>query len=264
MRRCRVTWTAFCALIPGRPGTTAERAEFLGHCLRRGECQVHIASGAVSRLRDRQASAHFFGRDFIEVVVVDPALPPLRNRPGSAPARARAPRAPRRFSLPRTPPTRPCGRYCAAKAGHSAVNSTDLTTAILSWSSTAPARGRQARCQRPRKPSRAEGLTLAHRKGPGHLGALSRRRTRILPRRARSRSSMLTNPAPGPRRLASEPLAIVAERRRRALPRPPRPARRAGPGPRRACRRSGWLPGSRSRPLPRSPPGSGRVGRREP
>jgi ribosomal protein S18 acetylase RimI-like enzyme len=50
-----------------------QRAEFLGHCLRRGECQVHIASGAVTGFVIVKP-VHFFGRDFIELLVVDPAL----------------------------------------------------------------------------------------------------------------------------------------------------------------------------------------------
>jgi len=51
----------------------AERAEFRRHCVLLGECQVHVADGAVTGFVIVKP-AHFFGRDFIELLVVDPAL----------------------------------------------------------------------------------------------------------------------------------------------------------------------------------------------
>jgi GNAT superfamily N-acetyltransferase len=50
-----------------------ERAEFLRHCLMLGECQVHVANRAVTGFVIVKP-AHFFGRDFIELLVVDPAV----------------------------------------------------------------------------------------------------------------------------------------------------------------------------------------------
>lgn len=50
-----------------------ERAEVLRHCLKLGQCQVHVADGAVTGFVIVKP-AHFFGRDFIEVLMVDPAL----------------------------------------------------------------------------------------------------------------------------------------------------------------------------------------------
>jgi ribosomal protein S18 acetylase RimI-like enzyme len=50
----------------------SERAEFLRDSLLAGECHVHIAAGAVTGFVII-TPAHFFGRDFIEVLVVAPA-----------------------------------------------------------------------------------------------------------------------------------------------------------------------------------------------
>ena len=53
----------------GDPG----RAEFLRSSLMLGQCQVHVADGAVTGFVIVKP-AHFFGRDFIELLIVDPAL----------------------------------------------------------------------------------------------------------------------------------------------------------------------------------------------
>ena len=50
-----------------------ERAEFLRHSLILGECQVHVTDGAVTGFMIVKP-AGFFGRDFIELLIVDPAL----------------------------------------------------------------------------------------------------------------------------------------------------------------------------------------------
>jgi len=50
-----------------------ERAEFLRSSLMLGQCQVHVAGGAVTGFVIVKP-AHFFGRDFIELLTVDPAL----------------------------------------------------------------------------------------------------------------------------------------------------------------------------------------------
>jgi ribosomal protein S18 acetylase RimI-like enzyme len=50
-----------------------ERAEFLRSSLMLGQCQVHVADGAVTGFVIAKP-AHFFGRDFIELLIVDPAL----------------------------------------------------------------------------------------------------------------------------------------------------------------------------------------------
>ena len=52
----------------------SERAQFLRHSVELGECQVHIASGAAVTGFVIVKPAHFFGRDFIELLVVDPRL----------------------------------------------------------------------------------------------------------------------------------------------------------------------------------------------
>jgi GNAT superfamily N-acetyltransferase len=49
-----------------------ERAEFLRHCLDAGECRVHVA-GEVLTGYVIVLPAHFFGRDFVELLIVDPA-----------------------------------------------------------------------------------------------------------------------------------------------------------------------------------------------
>jgi GNAT superfamily N-acetyltransferase len=49
-----------------------ERAEFLRHCLDAGECRVHVA-GEVLAGFVIVLPAHFFGRDFVELLMVDPA-----------------------------------------------------------------------------------------------------------------------------------------------------------------------------------------------
>ena len=48
-----------------------ERAEFLRHCLDLGECRVYVVDEVVAGFVIVQP-AHFFGRDFIELLVVDP------------------------------------------------------------------------------------------------------------------------------------------------------------------------------------------------
>lgn len=48
-----------------------ERAEFLRHGLDLGECRVYVAGEVVAGFVVVQP-AHFFGRDFIELLVVDP------------------------------------------------------------------------------------------------------------------------------------------------------------------------------------------------
>ena len=50
-----------------------ERAEFLRSSLLLGQCQVHVADGAVTGFVIVKP-AHFFGRDFLEFLIVDPAL----------------------------------------------------------------------------------------------------------------------------------------------------------------------------------------------
>jgi ribosomal protein S18 acetylase RimI-like enzyme len=50
-----------------------ERVEFLNRCLMLGQCQVHVANGALTGFVIVKP-AHFFGRDFIDLLVVDPAL----------------------------------------------------------------------------------------------------------------------------------------------------------------------------------------------
>jgi ribosomal protein S18 acetylase RimI-like enzyme len=51
----------------------SERAQFLRHSVELGECQVHMASGAVTGFVIVKP-AHFFGRDFIELLTVDPRI----------------------------------------------------------------------------------------------------------------------------------------------------------------------------------------------
>ncbi len=48
-----------------------ERAEFLRHCLDLGECRVHVAGEVVAGFVV-VLPAHFFGRDFVELLIVDP------------------------------------------------------------------------------------------------------------------------------------------------------------------------------------------------
>ena len=48
-----------------------ERAESLRHSVERGECRVYVADEVVAGFVIVQP-AHFFGRDFIELLVVDP------------------------------------------------------------------------------------------------------------------------------------------------------------------------------------------------
>lgn len=47
-----------------------QRAEFLSRCTAVGECHVYIADGNMAGFVVRR-QAHFFGRDFIELLVVD-------------------------------------------------------------------------------------------------------------------------------------------------------------------------------------------------
>ena len=54
-------------------GGDRERAEFLNHSVMLGECQVHVDNGAVTGFVIVKP-AHFFGRDFIELLIVDPAV----------------------------------------------------------------------------------------------------------------------------------------------------------------------------------------------
>jgi ribosomal protein S18 acetylase RimI-like enzyme len=49
------------------------RAEFLRHCLKLGQCQVHVVNGAVTGFVIVKP-AHFFGRDFVELLMIDPAF----------------------------------------------------------------------------------------------------------------------------------------------------------------------------------------------
>jgi GNAT superfamily N-acetyltransferase len=49
-----------------------ERAEFLRHCLDLGECWVYVGDEVVAGFVIVQP-ARFFGRDFIELLMVDPA-----------------------------------------------------------------------------------------------------------------------------------------------------------------------------------------------
>jgi len=49
-----------------------ERAGLLRSSLMAGECQVHVAGGAVTGFVIVKP-AHFFGRDFVELLIVDPA-----------------------------------------------------------------------------------------------------------------------------------------------------------------------------------------------
>jgi ribosomal protein S18 acetylase RimI-like enzyme len=49
-----------------------QRAEFLSRCTAVGECHVYVADGNVSGFVVRRP-AHFFGRDFVELLVVDAA-----------------------------------------------------------------------------------------------------------------------------------------------------------------------------------------------
>lgn len=48
------------------------RADLLSRAVAFGECHVHASGGAVTGFVVRRP-AHFFGRDFIELLVVDPA-----------------------------------------------------------------------------------------------------------------------------------------------------------------------------------------------
>lgn len=48
------------------------RAEFLSRCTAVGECHVYVAGGTVAGFVVRRP-AHFFGRDFVELLVVDAA-----------------------------------------------------------------------------------------------------------------------------------------------------------------------------------------------
>lgn len=49
------------------------RAEFLRRCVDLGECLVFLNQGSVAGFAVVR-SAHFFGRDFVDLVMVDPAL----------------------------------------------------------------------------------------------------------------------------------------------------------------------------------------------
>ena len=49
----------------------AERAELLRHCLNLGEVQVQVDHGSVTGFVIRKPG-YFFGRDFIELLMVDP------------------------------------------------------------------------------------------------------------------------------------------------------------------------------------------------
>ena len=60
-----------------------ERAEFLRRSVDLGECRVYVAGEVVAGFVVVQP-AHFFGRDFIELLVVDPDSPPVGHRPDLA------------------------------------------------------------------------------------------------------------------------------------------------------------------------------------
>jgi GNAT superfamily N-acetyltransferase len=62
-----------------------ERAELLRHCLNHGEIQVLVDHGSVTGFVIRKP-AYFFGRDFIELLMVDPR----RRRSGTGRALLRA------------------------------------------------------------------------------------------------------------------------------------------------------------------------------
>jgi GNAT superfamily N-acetyltransferase len=49
------------------------RADLLSRCVAFGECHVHLTDGVVTGFVVRRP-AHFFGRDFIELLVVDAAF----------------------------------------------------------------------------------------------------------------------------------------------------------------------------------------------
>jgi ribosomal protein S18 acetylase RimI-like enzyme len=49
-----------------------ERAEFIQHCVGLGECRVYVTGEVVAGFVVVQP-AHFFGRDFVELLIVDPA-----------------------------------------------------------------------------------------------------------------------------------------------------------------------------------------------
>ena len=49
-----------------------ERTEFLRHSVDRGECQVYVTGEVVAGFVI-VLPAHFFGRDFVELLIVDPA-----------------------------------------------------------------------------------------------------------------------------------------------------------------------------------------------
>jgi ribosomal protein S18 acetylase RimI-like enzyme len=53
-------------------GGDPERTELLSRCVRLGECQVHIQRGAVTGFVIVRP-AQFYGRDFVELLIVDPA-----------------------------------------------------------------------------------------------------------------------------------------------------------------------------------------------
>jgi GNAT superfamily N-acetyltransferase len=62
-----------------------DRAEFLRRCLDLGECLVYLDRGSVGGFAIVKPG-HFFGRDFIELLMVDPA----RRRSGAGRALLRA------------------------------------------------------------------------------------------------------------------------------------------------------------------------------
>jgi GNAT superfamily N-acetyltransferase len=49
-----------------------ERAEFLRRCVGLGDCLVHLDDGSVAGFAVVRP-AHFFGRDFVDLLMVDPA-----------------------------------------------------------------------------------------------------------------------------------------------------------------------------------------------
>ena len=59
--------------IDGRTAQTDQgRADFVRRCLDLGECLVYLARGSVAGFAVVRP-AHFFGRDFVDLLVVDPA-----------------------------------------------------------------------------------------------------------------------------------------------------------------------------------------------
>ena len=67
-----VDLVAVLRLDPLAVAGDAQRAEFLSRCTAVGECHVYVADRKVAGFVVRRP-AHFFGRDFVELLVVDAA-----------------------------------------------------------------------------------------------------------------------------------------------------------------------------------------------